>query len=264
MSLIGRWLALALGLCLPAAPAPGAVEQVSIRVDGLSCPFCAFNIEKRVKTLEGVPGGARIVTSLESGVATFPWRPGVAFDPAAVRRAIREAGFTPRQIRLKATGTVRVAAAVNAKGLGLIDEATGHGLSMRPAERADRRESWDALRALAGADRARGIRVEGEVLSEPSDRDEVSWHLVLHRWSPLKFGAEVVIGVDALSCEGCSLRVMQALRPLEGVIHVEADNETDRVRVWTRAVSPDVAALRESIASLGFKAGHLHTRVPEP
>ena len=78
---------------------------------------------------------------------------------------------------------------MNAKGLQLIDEASGHGLSMRPAERADRRESWDALRAFAGADRARGIRVEGEVLSEPSDRDEVSWQLVLHRWSPLEFGA---------------------------------------------------------------------------
>ena len=88
--------------------AVAAVEQVSVRIDGLACPFCAYNIEKRVKTLDGVERDARIVTSVKTGTATFPWKAGVVFDPAAVRKTIQQAGFTPREISVTVTGTVEV------------------------------------------------------------------------------------------------------------------------------------------------------------
>ena len=94
-------LAAALLMLLAAASsAVAAVEQVSVRIDGLACPFCAYNIEKRVKTLDGVKRDARIVTSVENGTAKFPWKPGVAFDPSRidvglVLASIREAGFRP-------------------------------------------------------------------------------------------------------------------------------------------------------------------------
>ncbi len=51
-------------LMVLAAPnlAAAAVEQVSVRIDGLACPFCAYNIEKRVKTLDGVRRNLAAIT----------------------------------------------------------------------------------------------------------------------------------------------------------------------------------------------------------
>ncbi len=77
--------------------------------------------------------------------------------------------------------------------------------------------------------------------------------------TPLGFGAEVIAEVDDLACEQCSTRTMRALRRLDGVIHVEADHETDRVHIWTESESPDVAVFRERIETLGFKVTHVHT-----
>ena len=64
MKLVRSLLAVALSVGFIAELGPAAVEQVSVRVDGLACPFCAYNIEKRVKTLEGVERDASIVTSI--------------------------------------------------------------------------------------------------------------------------------------------------------------------------------------------------------
>ncbi len=235
-----------------------AVEQVSVRIDGLACPFCAYNIEKRVKTLDGVERDARIVTSVERGIATFPWKPGVAFDPAAVRKAIRQAGFTPREVSVTVTGTVEVEGERSSKPtIRVVDEKVNLVLSVPRPDRADRRESWEALQALSNktTDKLR-VRLEGEVRSEMAGG---SLQVVLERWAPLGFGAEVIAEVDDLACEQYSTRTMRAVRQLDGVIHVEADHETDRVHIWTESESPDVAVFRERIESLGFKVTHVHT-----
>ncbi len=256
-------LPLALGLGFLAVQAHAAVEQVTVRIDGLGCPFCVHNIEKRVKTLEGVPSGARVDVSLEFGRATFAWRSTAAFDPESVRQAIREAGFTPRQIWLTGSGTVELPDAVEPKVLGLVDEETGHGLTLKPAERGDRRESWEALRAFAADGQPGGVRVEGEVkIATPEPGG--TWKLALHRWEPLVFGVQVIMEVDDLACDQGTTRVMQAFANLDGVIHVEADHEKDRVWIWARAESPDTNSFREVIESLGFKIGHVHIRTGKP
>ena len=64
-----------------AAQGSETTASVSVRVDGPGCPFCVYGIEKRLKVLDGVDRGARIVTSIDQGAATFPWKAGVAFDP---------------------------------------------------------------------------------------------------------------------------------------------------------------------------------------
>ena len=142
-------LVVALSIGFMAEPGLAGVEQVSVRVDGLACPFCAYNIEKRVKTLEGVEPDARIVTSLEHGIAKFPWKSGVAFGPAAVRKAIREAGFTPRELSVTVTGAIEVSSDRDAQTmLELVDEDATSTVLVTPGERADQRESWNQMRAL--------------------------------------------------------------------------------------------------------------------
>ena len=80
-------------------PTFGSVERVTVQVDGMACPFCAYNIEKRMKTLEGVDGKADFTVSVERGRAELAWRGLVEFDPNAVRERI--AAFLPRhRIRL--------------------------------------------------------------------------------------------------------------------------------------------------------------------
>ncbi len=246
-------------LMVLAAPslALAAVEKVSVRIDGLACPFCAYNSEKRVKTLDGVDRDARIVTSVERGIATFPWKSGVVFAPEAVRKAIRQAGFTPREISVTVTGTVEVKPEHGSESLlRVVDEKVDLVVMVRQADRADRRESWGALLALSNksTDKLR-VRLEGVVRSKIAGG---SLEVVLKRWAPLEFGAEVILDVEDLACEHCSTRTMRALTELDGVIHVEADHETDRVHIWTEGKSPDLRVFRERIATLGFKVTHVH------
>ena len=257
MNLVRSVLVVALSIGFMAEPGLAGVEQVSVRVDGLACPFCAYNIEKRVKTLEGVERDARIVTSIEHGIAKFPWKSGVAFDPAAVRKAIREAGFTPRELTVTVTGAIEVSSDRDAETmLELVDENAKLTVLLTPGERADQRESWDQMRALGLLQGARlRVRVEGEVRADSAD---TPWSLILHRWAPLEYAAQVIAEIDDLAGKQCSMRTMRALTKLDGVIHVEADHETDRVHIWTRDEAPDLNVLRDRIETLGFKVTHIH------
>ncbi|MEE9129118.1 MAG: cation transporter [Phycisphaerales bacterium] len=257
MKLVRSLLVVSLSVGFISGPALAAVEQVSVRIDGLACPFCAYNIEKRVKTLEGVEPDARIVTSIEHGLAKFPWKSGVAFDPAAVRKAIHEAGFTPRELTVTVTGAIEVSSDRDTQTmLELVDESAKLTVLVTPPERADHRESWDEMRALALRQDAKlRVRVEGEVRADSAD---TPWSLVLHTWAPLEYAAQVIVEIDDLACEQCSTRMMRALTELDGVIHVEADHETDRVHIWTRDEAPDLNVLRDRIETLGLKVTHIH------
>ncbi len=257
MKLVGSLLVVALSVGFFAEPALAAVEQVSVRVDGLACPFCAYNIEKRVKTLEGVEPGARIVTSIEHGIAKFPWKGGIAFDPAAVRKAIREAGFTPRELTVTVTGAIEVSSDRDGQTmLKLVDEDAKLTVLVTRGERADQRESWDQMRALGLLQEAKlRVRVEGEVRADSAD---TPWSLILHEWAPLEYAAQVIAEIDDLAGEQCSMRTMRAVREVEGVLHVEADHETDRVHIWTKNEAPDLNVLRDRIETLGLKVTHIH------
>lgn len=87
-------LALVAGLAV-IAPALAAEDAYRIRVDGLACPFCAYGIEKKLERLPGVTG---IEMDMENGVVTVHLAPGAALGEAALRKAVRDAGFTPREI----------------------------------------------------------------------------------------------------------------------------------------------------------------------
>ena len=257
MKLVRSVLVVALSVGFIARPGPAGVEQVSVRVDGLACPFCAYNIEKRVKTLDGVEPEARIVTSIQHGIAKFPWKSGVAFDPAAVRKAIHEAGFTPRELTVTVTGAIEVSSDRDGQTmLELVDEDATLTVLVTPGARADQRESWDQMRALGLLQEAKlRVRVEGEVRADSVD---TPWSLILHTWAPLEYAAQVIAEIDDLASEQCSMRTMRALTELDGVIHVEADHETDRVHIWTRDEAPDLNVLRERIETLGLKVTHIH------
>lgn len=68
---------------------------VIVRVDGLSCPFCAFGLEKHLKNLEGAE---EVTLFIKRGIAEIRLREGAVLPEDTIRQAVLDAGFTPRQI----------------------------------------------------------------------------------------------------------------------------------------------------------------------
>ena len=69
--------------------------QISIRVDGLSCPFCAYGLEKKLKKLEGTE---QVRIDIEHGVAEVTVAEGKSIAEEDLNKAVLDAGFTPRDI----------------------------------------------------------------------------------------------------------------------------------------------------------------------
>jgi copper chaperone CopZ len=85
---------------------PGAHAQVmdlTVSVDGMACPFCAFGVEKR---LRGVDGASSIEVSMKDGTATITAQEGRSVEVSQVPGAIRDAGFSPGTIRISARGGI--------------------------------------------------------------------------------------------------------------------------------------------------------------
>ena len=70
-------------------------EQVNVRVDGLSCPFCAYGLEKQLIKLDGVEN---LQIDIEKGLVTFHVQEGKSIPEEEINEAIKKAGFTPKEI----------------------------------------------------------------------------------------------------------------------------------------------------------------------
>lgn len=230
------------------------VEAVRVEVEGLACPFCAYNIEKRVKTLEGVDRKAEFNVSVEKGVATFAWKPSVSFEPSSLNDQIRRAGFTPATIDLTVSGQLsfRKPRAGEKQGQMVLHlPKAKQDIALSSAERADRAESFSLLQRQAehlGQDSDFAARMRATVF-----QTEPSWKLILASWEPITYGARVVIDVEKLACERCATGVMRVVTALKGVIHVEADHEENRTVVWTTEAKPNTDELKATVADAGFK-----------
>jgi len=93
-----------LGLVLGgSSPVAAEIEGIRLEVDGLSCPFCALGLDKRLKERAGLE---QIQIHLKQGETEASLPTGEGLDIGRLRLAIQEAGFTLRSIRLSVTGTV--------------------------------------------------------------------------------------------------------------------------------------------------------------
>lgn len=70
-----------------------AETRYVLGVDGLSCPFCAYGIEKRLSKLDGVIG---VEVDVGESVVRVTVEEGKTLSEAQARRAVNEAGFTLR------------------------------------------------------------------------------------------------------------------------------------------------------------------------
>jgi copper chaperone CopZ len=68
---------------------------IKIMVDGLSCPFCAYGLEKKLKQVEG---SKDVFIELVEGEATMSVPKGKEPSREELETIVKDAGFTPREI----------------------------------------------------------------------------------------------------------------------------------------------------------------------
>ncbi|HGY55716.1 MAG TPA: copper chaperone [Caldithrix abyssi] len=71
-------------------------EKITLQVDGLSCPFCAYGLEKKLKSIEGIN---QTDIELNKGVVTLEVSPNAAVDSLLLKEKINEAGFTLKKFK---------------------------------------------------------------------------------------------------------------------------------------------------------------------
>jgi len=79
------------------------VSAMTVGVDGMACPFCAFGVEKRLKKVNGV---ATIAVDMKTGTADLIAGSGASIAYLDVPGAIKDAGFTAGTMTVTVSGTV--------------------------------------------------------------------------------------------------------------------------------------------------------------
>lgn len=170
------WLLAGLITTVLATPALAGVERADLGIKGMACPFCVFNIEKRLKTLDGVMEEG-ISTDFDDGIVHIEWNPSVAFDPAAVREQVRRSGFTLGTLDLTFVGT----AVRDDEGIRLESITNEQVLFVWAGREEDQQIRFEALTDHV-ADETSEVRVKGRVVE--GDKGDEAWHLRLHQWEP--------------------------------------------------------------------------------
>jgi copper chaperone CopZ len=90
-----RRMAVALSLVLVATGVLAAPPVYHLHVDGLSCPFCAYGLEKKLGAVPGVQG---LETRIKDGILVVTMKDGMTLDAASAKQAVKEAGFSLRKM----------------------------------------------------------------------------------------------------------------------------------------------------------------------
>lgn len=91
------WLAWLFFSLAPMQAQEAAQEKVFVRVtvDGLSCPFCAYGLEKKLKKIDGAK---EVFIDLQAGEATFIVTKDKQPSKEKLEKIVKDAGFVPRKI----------------------------------------------------------------------------------------------------------------------------------------------------------------------
>lgn len=203
-------IALAVGLSLPAQ---AGVKSLTLKVDGLACPFCAYGVEKKLKKVEGVE---KLKIDIDAGKVTVDVKPDARLAAASdkqglvdrVKKAVIEGGFTPRELRATVEGEV----VSQDGGWFLRLPETGEVLTLKENGRAGE------LKALAEkqASVIGALQGEGPALTLAVERIAGASAAAIERYR---------LKISGMVCTGCAGAVRAALEQVEGVRLAEVDLE---------------------------------------
>lgn len=80
------------------------IVQATTSIEGLTCPFCSFGAQKRLKKVGGVKD---VKVDVNLGLATLFAGQGQSIDVQQIPDAVKKAGFVPDDIRVVAIGMVQ-------------------------------------------------------------------------------------------------------------------------------------------------------------
>ena len=91
-------ISLVLAMLIIPLTALAETAYVFVRVDGLSCPFCAYGLEKKIMKMEGVES---MEIDLEGSKIEIRFIDEDYVRIEEIRKAVKDAGFTPKSIEVK-------------------------------------------------------------------------------------------------------------------------------------------------------------------
>lgn len=80
---------------LASAQEASTLSYVKVEVDGLSCPFCAYGLEKKMKKIKGAKD---IFISVDDAYTTFNVPKENPLSEDELKKVVKDAGFTARKI----------------------------------------------------------------------------------------------------------------------------------------------------------------------
>lgn len=76
-------------------------KQAVVSVEGLACPFCVFGLKRQLSKIRGVEA---VEVDLGGGQAVLDLAPDAKVTEDQIRKAVRDAGFTPGKVEWRAAG----------------------------------------------------------------------------------------------------------------------------------------------------------------
>lgn len=81
-----------------------AMDAITIQVDGMGCPFCAYGLEKKIDEMDGVN---RFKIQMESGETTFTFPASDSLTIEQLVEKVNQSGYTPGKAKIvRADGRV--------------------------------------------------------------------------------------------------------------------------------------------------------------
>ena len=81
------------------------ILEVTITVEGLACPFCAYGIEKKLKRVEGVRS---IDIEMNRGVVVLAAEKDHSVNIRQIPGAVKDSGFSLGRMKVRVTGIARL------------------------------------------------------------------------------------------------------------------------------------------------------------
>ena len=92
------------GLFNPLMAQSSDIDQFTVRVEGLGCPFCAYGLEKKFKELKGIK---KVKIEMETGIMNFNFPAEKALTIVQVEKQVEKAGYTPVAVSIqRGDGTI--------------------------------------------------------------------------------------------------------------------------------------------------------------
>lgn len=73
-----------------AAPSQEQARVIKVKILGMSCPFCAYGAQQKLKKLDGVE---KLNVELKSGIATLTMKEGADVSNGKLKETVKNAGF---------------------------------------------------------------------------------------------------------------------------------------------------------------------------